>query len=190
MRNTEDINDWNNLNKTLILGRLTYRVPSSTSDVISGDIVGDFCPTPNYLYILISNSGSPIWLRLSSSWSGDLDSFIIECSDETTALVAASGVRSFRMTPAFTISDIRASVVTAPVGATLLTVDVLINGSSILSTKLTFDSGEKTTKTAATQRVISSASIADDDVVSIDIISVGETTPGAGLKVSIVGSDT
>ncbi len=65
----EDISDWNTLNKSLILGRKTSRVPSSTSDVIAGDVVGDFCPTSTYLYILVSNGGSPIWIRLVSSWT-------------------------------------------------------------------------------------------------------------------------
>ncbi len=68
-RNSEDINDFHNLNKIFILGRQTARQPSSSADVVTGDIVGDFYPTATYLYILISNSGSPVWRRISmGSW--------------------------------------------------------------------------------------------------------------------------
>lgn len=64
-RNSEDINAFTNLNKVLISGRLTARVPSSSSDVATGDLVGDFCPTATYLYILVANSGSPAWRRIA-----------------------------------------------------------------------------------------------------------------------------
>lgn len=60
-----DINDFKNLNKVLVSGRSTTRVPSSSADVIAGDVVGDFCPTATYLYILIPNAGSPVWRRIT-----------------------------------------------------------------------------------------------------------------------------
>lgn len=68
-RNNEDVNEINNLNKVLIRGRLTARVPSGSTDVITGDLVGDFCPTATFLYILVANGGSPVWRRITAaSW--------------------------------------------------------------------------------------------------------------------------
>lgn len=65
IRNSDDIQAFTNLNKTLIIGRLTARVPSASNDVIEGDLVGDFCPTATYLYMLVANSGTPAWRRIA-----------------------------------------------------------------------------------------------------------------------------
>ena len=95
---------------------------------------------------------------------------------------------------AFTLTDVRASVTTAPVLAepesALLQVDINESGSTILSTKLTFDTGEKTTESAATAAVISDTALADDAEITIDIDSVGTDTAGAGLKVTLIGYQT
>jgi hypothetical protein len=114
----------------------------------------------------------------------------IAVSDETTALTTGTAKVTFRMPFAFTLTDVRASVTTAPTGGTLLTVDVNEAGSTILSTKLTFDASEKTTVTAATPRVISDSSIADDAEITIDIDAIGSTVAGAGLKVYLIGYPT
>lgn len=119
-----------------------------------------------------------------------VESFCIACSDETTALTTGTAKVTFRMPYAFTLTDVRASVTTAPTGGTLLTVDVNETGSTILSTKLTFDASEKTTTTAATPRVISDSSLADDAEITIDIDAVGSTIAGAGLKVYLIGTRT
>jgi hypothetical protein len=81
---------------------------------------------------------------------------------------------------------VRASVTTAPTGATL-TVDINESGSTILSTKLTIDASEKTSTTAATPAVISDAALADDAEITIDIDQIGSTIAGAGLKVTLIG---
>lgn len=67
LRNSQDIQDFKNLNGKFIMGRLTARVPSSSTDVITGDFVGDYCPTATFLYILINNSGTPAWRRITAS---------------------------------------------------------------------------------------------------------------------------
>lgn len=120
-------------------------------------------------------------------WASDVTCIPIACSDETTALTTGTAKVTFRMPFAMTLTDVRASVTTAPTGGTLLTVDVNENGSSILSTKLTFDASAKTTTTAATPRVISDSSLADDAEITIDIDAVGSTVAGAGLKVYLIG---
>lgn len=111
---------------------------------------------------------------------------IIACSDETTALTTGTAKGTFRMPYAFTLTAVRASVTTAPTGS-VLTVDINESGTSILSTKLTIDAGEKTSTTAATAAVISDSSLADDAEITIDIDTIGSTIAGAGLKVMLIG---
>lgn len=113
----------------------------------------------------------------------------VACSDETTDLTTGTAKVTFRMPCAMTLEEVRASVTTAPTGATL-TVDINEGGTTILSTKLTIDAGEKTSTTAATPAVISDTSISDDAEITIDIDQIGSTVAGAGLKVWLIGNRT
>ena len=127
---------------------------------------------------------------VSSSHDHDnpTQSLIIACSDETTALTTGTKV-TFRMPYAFTLTEVRASVTTAPVGS-VLTVDINEAGSTILSTKIEIDANEKTSTTASTPPVISDTSLADDAQMTIDIDGVGSSTAGAGLKCTLIGNKT
>ena len=58
----------------------------------------------------------------------------------------------------------------------------------MLSTKVSIDTGEKTTETAEDPAVFSSKTLARDDEISIDIDQVGSGVAGAGLKVIILGA--
>ncbi len=140
-------------------------------------------------YVLTSNGpGALPTFQPGAGGTIPTQTICVVASDEVSALTAGTSKVKFRMPFAFTISDIRASLGTAATGATLLAVDVNEAGSTILSTKLTFDAGEKTTTTAATARVISDTSLADDAEITIDIDAVGSTVTGAGLKVYIIGT--
>lgn len=111
----------------------------------------------------------------------------IACSDESTDLTTGTAKVTFRLPFAMTLTAVRASVTTAPTGSTL-TVDINESGTTILSTKLTIDAGEKTSITAATAAVISDANLADDAEMTIDIDQIGSTVAGAGLKVWLIGN--
>lgn len=113
-------------------------------------------------------------------------SIIIAVGDESTALTTGTAKVKFRMPYAFTLSEVRASVNTAPTGASLV-VDINEGGSTILSTKLSIDATETTSTTAATPPVISDTALADDAEISIDIDQIGSTIAGAGLKVCLIG---
>tara|TARA_R110002020_G_scaffold13205_1_gene47658 strand:- start:724 stop:1557 length:834 start_codon:yes stop_codon:yes gene_type:complete len=117
------------------------------------------------------------------------ESFIISASDETSDLTTGDDKVNFRMPYAFTLTDIRASVSTAPVGS-VITVDVEDGGTTILSTLITIDAGEKTSTTAATPPVISDTALADDAEISVNIDTIGSGTAGAGLKVTLIGYQT
>ena len=73
---------------------------------------------------------------------------------------------------------------TAGVTGTMV-VDVNINGTSIMTTnKLDFDTGEKTTTTAATPPDLTTTTLAVGDIITIDIDSI-HTTAAKGLTVYI-----
>jgi len=111
----------------------------------------------------------------------------LACSDETTALTTGTAKVTFRMPCAMTLTAVRATLTTAPVGSTLI-VDINEGGTSILSTKLSIDASEKTSTTAATAAVISDSSLADDAEITLDIDQVGSSTAGAGLKIWLIGT--
>lgn len=112
---------------------------------------------------------------------------MIKVADETTALTTGTKKYTFRMPQGMTLTAVRASLGTAQVSGSVLTVDVNQNGTSILSTKLTFDNTEKTTVTAAVPAVISTASLIDDAEITIDIDQVG-SGEAAGLKLVFIGT--
>jgi Collagen triple helix repeat (20 copies) len=116
--------------------------------------------------------------------STGLDTIIIACSDETTALTTGTKV-TFRMPYAMALNKIKASL-TAATSASGMTVDVNKAGVSLFSTPLTFDVNEKTTATAATPAVLATTALADDDEITVDIDAVG--TGAMGLKVYMIGS--
>jgi hypothetical protein len=111
----------------------------------------------------------------------------VACSDLTTPITAGTSKAVFRAPRAMTVLAVRASLATAQTGngsGGIFTVDINEAGSSILSTKLTIDNGEKTSTTAATPAVISDASIADDAEITIDVAQIGDGT-ACGLVVTI-----
>lgn len=106
------------------------------------------------------------------------ETVIIAASDESTALTTGTNKATFVFPFAVTLVSVGASVNTA---GTALTVDINEAGTTVLSTKITLDSGEKTSLTAATPAVISDAAIAAGAEVGIDIDAV--TGTAKGLKV-------
>ena len=113
----------------------------------------------------------------------------VACSDETTALTTGTAKVTFRVPCAITLTDVRASLTNAQTSGSIFTVDINEGGTTILSTKLTIDNTEKTSKTAATAAVISDASLADDAEITVDIDQVGDGT-AKGLKVWLIGTRT
>lgn len=101
----------------------------------------------------------------------------LSCSDLITELTAASNVGYFRSPIAFTLTGIRASLLQAS-DTGVVTIDVNVNGSTILSTKLTIDQGELTSVTAVAPPVITNTTIASDDLITIDIDDPGANARG------------
>ena len=117
--------------------------------------------------------------------------FVYEFGIQVGALDAdlATGAQTgatFRPVKDFVVTEVSASVTTAPTGATLV-FDINDDGTTILSTKLSIDIGEKTSRTAATAAVISAPNIAADSEVTIDIDQVGSTVAGQNATIFITG---
>ena len=111
----------------------------------------------------------------------------IAVGDESTVLTTGTGKIKFRMPGAFTLTGVRASLGTAASAGTF-TVDINESGTTVLSTKLTFDATETTTETATTPAVISDAAIADDAEMTIDIDDAGSAADAVGLKCYLIGT--
>lgn len=117
-----------------------------------------------------------------TDWVVGTDAFIYALSDESSAITTGVAKLTARAPYKAKIVDIRSNLNTVS-SSGLPTVDINVNGSTILSTKLTIDATEKTSKTAAAAYVASSTALADDDELTFDIDVAG--TGAKGLKVSI-----
>ncbi len=120
-------------------------------------------------------------------------SFTFQVSSEFSGVLSAeTGHIVFRAPYAFTLLGVRACVDTAPTAD--LIIDINEAGTTLLSTKLSIQSGSQTSKdvyTAAvaigSEYVISDSAIADDAEITIDIDA---TTGGVGLVVTFYGEVT
>lgn len=121
------------------------------------------------------------WVALNF---GQLEYFVIACSNETTALTTGAAKVTFRVPYILKLVSVSASVTVAPTGSTLI-VDVNRDGLSMLFPKLSIDANEKTSLTSETPAGLNSTtlSIPTDTEITIDIDQIGSTVAGAGLKV-------
>ena len=138
--------------------------------------------------ILQVKSGLPAWTSASGNIAPTL-SFIVSLTAEDGDLTVADNLAQIRMPFAFTLTEVRAFVNTAPTGAAL-TFDITEGGSTILSTLLTIDVSEKTSELAATPPVISDSSLADDAIIGFNCDVIGSSTAGAGAKIMLIGYET
>lgn len=119
------------------------------------------------------------------------ESFIVSLSDLTSTVSAGNNKGHFRnpYSGGFTITALYIEALTAQTGGSLVTVDMNVDGSTILSTKLTLDNGESDSNTAATQHVRTTSSLAFRAKVTFDIDLVGDGTL-RGLNAVVKGYQT
>lgn len=138
------------------------------------------------VHTFTANGGSGMHFReIGNSSVGATEPITAAASDEFTPITAGTGKVTFRNVGTKTVVGVRASLTTAQTSGSIFTIDINVNGSSILSTKLTIDNGETTSATAATPAVIGSSALADNDAISIDVDSIGSGN-ATGLKVSLL----
>ena len=166
------------------------RLAGTRSDDTTPLVAGD--------YVQVTDRDNAVMLALNAddfgveanwatiAWTKDV--FIqLAVSDETTDLTTGTAKVTLRSPHAFTLTGVRASVTTAPGGADLV-VDVNEGGTSVLSTEISIDDGDKTSVGSATPPVISDSAIADDAEITVDIDQIGSGTAGAGLKITLIGT--
>lgn len=114
--------------------------------------------------------------------------FAVAVGTETEILTTGNSKVTFRMPGTFSLDAVRCSLTTGSATGTV-TVDINVTGSTILSTKLTIDDSETTSKTAAAPPVLTSdpVAIGDDAEITIDIDDAGSSGDAAGLKVYFEG---
>ena len=117
-------------------------------------------------------------------------SFVIACSDETTALTTGTAKVTFRMPYSYTLDSVRASLTGAGGASGTTTIDINEGGSTILSTKITIDYGDLTSVGASAAPVISDSSLASDAQMTIDIDALTGDADETGLKVYLIGNKT
>lgn len=110
------------------------------------------------------------------------------CSDLTTALTAGTNKGHMHAPYSGTIVDALAGLNTpqdSSGAGTLVTVDVNVAGTSILTTKITIDNNEGHSSTAATQPIILDGAVTKGQKITADIDSLGDGT-AKGLTVYLV----
>ena len=127
-------------------------------------------------------------VAFTSDLVNPIECWTIALGDETTAITTGLK-RTFRVPYAFTITEVRASVTTAPTGSTII-FNAKESGTTIFSTKPSIDVSETTTTTAAVPPVVSDASLADGAEITLEIDQIGSTIAGAGPKFYIIGRRT
>lgn len=109
------------------------------------------------------------------------------CSDLTTNLTVGANKAYDDAPNPMTVTDVFASVFVPQAAGSLLTIDVLKNGVSILDTPITIDNGELNSVTAAVPPVIKpGTTCVKGDRFSASILQVG-TPVAKGLVLSING---
>lgn len=130
--------------------------------------------------VIVDTPEAPLPVSLANEY------FEVAASDEVVALTTGTAKVTFRLPWTGTGLDVSASLATAQASGSIFTVDINKNGTSILSSKITIDNTEKTSKSAATPPVISDTTWTADDEFTIDIDQIGNGT-AKGLKVILVG---
>jgi len=130
--------------------------------------------------IFVADSGE----ATGNKWTANTTSFVLACSDETTAIDSTGTKLTFYMPFAYTVTAVRASLTTTSSSGTP-TIDIHEGATTILSTKITIDAGDLISTDSATQPVIDDPDLADEAKITIDVDVTG--TDATGLKVYIIG---
>lgn len=85
---------------------------------------------------------------------------------------------------AYTITNLVLACDTAPTGANLIA-DLNVNGTSILSTKISIDATETNSTTAATPYVLTTISLALGSKLTVDIDQIGATIAGTNVQLTL-----
>ncbi len=138
---------------------------------------------------IVSTSNGDIVLAPNGTGivKGELKTFMVQLLADDTDLAADTTIGGdFRISEsrAVTVKKVSAYVDTAGITGDT-TIDINEGGTSILSTKITINTTEKSSYDASTQPVISDTAISANGIITIDCDGVATGTAPKGLKVAI-----
>jgi hypothetical protein len=157
------------------------QVLSTISDVttVGGNIAK--LTNPSAIRTIRINADNTVAAVIASEFIG------IACSDETTVLAAASTsvpVATFHAPYAMTLTRVFAGLRTAGTGAAVVTVDIHLNGTTIMSTtKILFTASQK----LSADGTLTTTAIAAGDYVEIFLDVRDTNNVATGLKTYLVG---
>ena len=148
---------------------------------ITGTFQGQFHATDQFLYMATDDD---FWVRMPK---GYFEVIHRDCFGDSETVVTGTSKYTFRMPFPMQVTEARASLSVSGSGGGVTEVDINCDGSSIFSTGLTIDSGEKTSKTAVASAVISASILPDDSEITVDVDQVSSSGGEKGLKISLIG---
>jgi hypothetical protein len=177
---------------------------ATTAAAVAANI-NAYSSVPNYYGAIVDSSGTKIDIYADYVGTGPNGYAVVSTATTITTADVAVGTEvagvdpatRFRLTDGQTFSEVRAALDIPAMGATLFEVDICVGidtsgavpvPNSILSTNITVDAGSRTSVGAATAAVISDASHLDDEEVTVDVVAVGNTRAGGGLKIALLGA--
>lgn len=117
-----------------------------------------------------------------------LEAFYVPCSDKTSTISVGESTQDLIVPYPVTLASVYGALSTVQASGATFTVDVKVNGVSLLSTLITIDNGERSSFTAATPPVISAPSLAKGDRLTFHVTAAG--TGGKGWGVGLVWYQT
>jgi hypothetical protein len=131
-------------------------------------------------------SPGPSWVSISAVSSDGTITWGIAVSDEDTDLTTGTGKVALDMPMDFVLTRVYATTTTAATGAPLV-LDVNAVGSTLLDSDLTFVDGETNAETSTFAGASPTHVLSKGDRLTIDIVQIGTSAAGAGLKVFFSG---
>lgn len=170
------------------LTNLTFRGPTS-GDRLSLAASPLLTGVNNYLLPINQNQGYLFNSSGTLSWENiinpNTEYLLVACSPEFCDILVLPEAITFRSPFECTLTNIRASVTEEPTGDDIV-IQVFVDGNAVYSTLLTIDDGDKTSVGSSTTPVFITPNllINDDDEIKVEVIQVGSTQPGQGLKLT------
>ena len=166
------------------------KVMTTTGDIVRYDSERERYGIGATGTVLTVVAGLPSWA--SAGHVTQSRALEVACSDEGTALTTGSAKITFRMPFALTLnageSGVRASLTGAGSTSGTTTVDVHMNGTTIMSTtKCTIDDGDLTS-VGATEPVITTLTLTDNASITVEIDAVTGGADETGLKIQLIGT--
>lgn len=124
-------------------------------------------------YVEVSPNTIPIYLQIS-------------CSDLITPLTVGNTKSYFRSPTAFTLTEVRASLVEAQTDGDVIEIDITRDGISLFGKVISIENQQTTSLIGIPPEILIS-DIRDDDELKINIINIGDGT-AKGLIVTLIGT--